>query len=105
MTTLAPPAPAAEQEAVPVPRPARRRPARSGRIGLVAAGAVVGAVLLSALVPGLLAPQDPLEISLSESFAPPSAEHLFGTDQSGRDVFSRVIHGARQSLEIGRAHV
>jgi len=101
MTTLAPPAPVAEQETAPVPRPARRRPARSGRIGLVAAGAVVAAVLLAALVPGLLAPQDPLEISLSESFAPPSAEHLFGTDQSGRDVFSRVIHGARQSLVIG----
>ena len=101
MTTLAPPAPVAEQETVPAPRPARRRPARSGRIGLVAAGAVVGTVLLAALVPGLLAPQDPLEISLSESFAPPSAEHLFGTDQSGRDVFSRVIHGARQSLVIG----
>ena len=101
MTTLAPPAPVAEQETVPAPRTARRRPARSGRIGLVAAGAVVAAVLLAALVPGLLAPQDPLEISLSESFAPPSAEHLFGTDQSGRDVFSRVIHGARQSLVIG----
>ena len=101
MTTLAPPAaPVAEPEAAPVPRPSRRAPA-PGRIGLVAAGAVVGAVLLAALLPDLLAPQDPLEISLSESFAPPSAEHVFGTDQSGRDVFSRVIHGARQSLVIG----
>jgi peptide/nickel transport system permease protein len=101
MTTLAPPAPAPEQESIPAQRRTRRRPVPSGRIGLVAAGTVVGAVLLAALVPGLLAPQDPLEISLSESFAPPSAEHLFGTDQSGRDVFSRVIHGARQSLVIG----
>ncbi len=104
MTTLAPPAPPtppAEQE-VPASTPrARRRPAVADRLGLAAAGTVVGVVLLAALVPGLLAPQDPLEISLSESFAPPSAEHLFGTDQSGRDVFSRVIHGARQSLVIG----
>lgn len=101
MTTLAPPAPVAAPEAAPAPQPVRRRRDLTGTVGLVAAGAVVGVVLLAALVPDLLAPQDPLEISLSESFAPPSAEHLFGTDQSGRDVFSRVIHGARQSLVIG----
>ena len=100
MTTLAPPAPVADPQVAPAPRRVRRRPA-AGSLGLVAAGTVVGVVLLAALVPDLLAPQDPLEISLSESFAPPSAEHLFGTDQSGRDVFSRVIHGARQSLVIG----
>ncbi|WP_270408548.1 ABC transporter permease [Brachybacterium paraconglomeratum] len=100
MTTLAPPAPVADPQVAPAPRRARRRPA-PGSLGLVAAGTVVGVILLAALVPDLLAPQDPLEISLSESFAPPSAEHLFGTDQSGRDVFSRVIHGARQSLVIG----
>ena len=101
MTTLAPPAPVTAQETAPAPRRPRRRPALAGRIGPIIAGTVVGVVLLAALAPGLLAPQDPLEISLSESFAPPSAEHLFGTDQSGRDVFSRVIHGARQSLVIG----
>lgn len=103
MTTLAPPAPApaAAQETAPAPRPTRRRRPARIRPGLVAAGAVVGAVLLAALVPDLLAPHDPLEISLSESFAPPSAEHVFGTDQSGRDVYSRVVHGARQSLVIG----
>jgi peptide/nickel transport system permease protein len=101
MTTLAPPAPVTAQETAPAPRRLRRRPALAGRIGPIIAGTVVGVVLLAALAPGLLAPQDPLEISLSESFAPPSAEHLFGTDQSGRDVFSRVIHGARQSLVIG----
>ena len=100
MTTLAPPAPVADPQVAPAPRRVRRRPA-AGSLGLVAAGTVVGVVLLAALVPDLLAPQDPLEISLSESFATPSAEHLFGTDQSGRDVFSRVIHGARQSLVIG----
>ena len=100
MTTLAPPATVADPQVAPAPRRVRRRPA-AGSLGLVAAGTVVGVVLLAALVPDLLAPQDPLEISLSESFATPSAEHLFGTDQSGRDVFSRVIHGARQSLVIG----
>lgn len=103
MTTLAPPAPApaAAPATAPAPRRARRRAPLTDRLGLCAAGAVVALVLLAALVPDLLAPHDPLEISLSESFAPPSAEHVFGTDQSGRDVYSRVVHGARQSLVIG----
>ena len=63
MTTLAPPAPVAEPQVAPAPRRVRRRPA-AGSLGLVAAGTVVGVVLLAALVPDLLAPQDPLEISL-----------------------------------------
>ena len=100
MTALASQAPEDDRTTTTVSRPAARR-SSPGRIGLVAAGAVVAAVLLAALVPNLLAPQDPLEIDLSASFAPPGAEHVFGTDQSGRDVFSRVVHGARQSLVIG----
>ncbi|GAA1486327.1 ABC transporter permease [Brachybacterium fresconis] len=101
MTVLAPApeAPALEEGARPVRR-LRRHPALGGP-GVWAAGAVVALVLLAALLPDLLAPQDPLEISLSESFDAPSIQHVFGTDQSGRDVFSRVIHGAGQSLAIG----
>ncbi|MBK0332824.1 ABC transporter permease [Brachybacterium sp. MASK1Z-5] len=81
-------------------RRARRATAlRSASFWLAAV--VVVLVLLAAVAPGLLAPQDPLEISLGESFDAPSAAHVFGTDQSGRDVFSRVVHGAGQSLAIG----
>ena len=101
MTTLAPPLPEVDKPAAPAQRAARASRSPLRHLGVVLPGAVVGVVVLAALAPGLLAPQDPLEISLSESFAPPSTEHLFGTDQSGRDVFSRVIHGARQSLLIG----
>ncbi|GAA1490396.1 ABC transporter permease [Brachybacterium sacelli] len=101
MTVLAPApeVPALEEGRRPARR-ARRRPALGGP-SVWAAAAVVVLVLIAAVFPGLLAPQDPLEISLSESFDPPSAQHVFGTDQSGRDVYSRVVHGAGQSLAIG----
>lgn len=101
MTVLAPAPEAPVLEESPRPaRRVRRHPALGGP-GVWAAAVVVALVLLAALLPDLLAPQDPLEISLSESFDAPSAQHVFGTDQSGRDVFSRVIHGAGQSLAIG----
>lgn len=54
-----------------------------------------------AVAPGLLAPFEPLAIDPKGAFAPPSANHFFGTDDSGRDVLSRVIYGARDSLTIG----
>lgn len=100
MTTLA----TAPQTA---PAPASPRAARRPRripwheTGTVLAAVMVGLVLLAAAAPNLLAPQDPLEISLAESFDAPSAAHLFGTDQSGRDALARIVHGARQSLAIG----
>ena len=49
----------------------------------------------------LVARQDPLEQALIERLKPPSASHYFGTDNLGRDVFSRVIYGGRISLRVG----
>lgn len=46
-------------------------------------------------------PYSPTEYDLLESLAPPSKAHWFGTDDSGRDVLSRMIHGARISLSVG----
>ncbi|MFB0835906.1 ABC transporter permease [Arthrobacter halodurans] len=65
--------------------------------------AVLLLLLLAALVPHLLAPFDPLAIDPSAAFRPPSADHWLGTDESGRDTYSRVVHGARESLLIGAA--
>jgi ABC-type dipeptide/oligopeptide/nickel transport system permease subunit len=68
-------------------------------------GAVAGLVVILALVfvavfADVLAPYDP--IAQSRAFLePPSAAHLFGTDALGRDLLSRVIHGARVSLAVG----
>ncbi|MFJ2469990.1 ABC transporter permease [Glutamicibacter sp. NPDC087583] len=58
---------------------------------------------LIALAPSVLAPGDPLAINPAEAFQQPGAAHFFGTDESGRDIYTRVIHGARDSLAIGLA--
>lgn len=57
-------------------------------------------VILSLLAPWL-APYNPNKISIGERILPPSMKHLFGTDQFGRDVFSRVLYGTRISLQVG----
>jgi peptide/nickel transport system permease protein len=49
----------------------------------------------------LLAPYDPIAISLGERLSAPSPAHWFGTDEMGRDILSRILHGARVSLVIG----
>ncbi|UYO95822.1 ABC transporter permease [Microbacterium sp. M28] len=71
------------------------------RVLLSVAVAVLVCVALAALVPGVLATHDPLQVDVRSTLLPPSAEHLFGTDQSGRDVYSRVVHGAARSVGIG----
>ena len=60
----------------------------------------LAALLLLAAAPWLTG-VDPLRISVAERLRPPSAQHWFGTDDFGRDVFARVAHGARLSLWIG----
>lgn len=57
------------------------------------------AIVLFAVLADLLAPYDPLDIFLARR--PPSLEFLFGTDDKGRDVLSRMMFGARYSLVIG----
>ena len=58
-------------------------------------------LVFCALFPSLIAPYSYETMSTGPSFANPSAEHLFGTDEFGRDIFSRVIYGTRTSLAIG----
>ena len=70
---------------------------------------LVGVVLVGvALVVGLLAPVlagDPLRIDVARRLTAPGAAHWFGTDDVGRDVWSRVVYGARLSLLVGAAVV
>lgn len=58
-------------------------------------------IVLMALCAPLLATHDPLKSDAARRFAPPSAANIFGTDDFGRDVYSRVIFGARISLRVG----
>ena len=59
--------------------------------------------VLAAMAPNLLAPVDPLAINPTQAFSAPGPGHFLGTDESGRDIYSRIIHGARSSLLIGAA--
>lgn len=58
-------------------------------------------VVLTAILAPTLAPYDPLELNIAERLKPPSAKHIMGTDHLGRDIFSRVVYGARISLQVG----
>ena len=70
---------------------------RLGVFGLV----VLVAMIVAAVFAKWIAPADPLRIDMLHRFLPPSFQHLFGTDDLGRDVFSRMVYGARISLEVG----
>lgn len=79
-----------------------RRRARPGRVvTLSLAGAVLAVIALAAVAPALLATHDPLLTDVRAALQPPSGAHWFGTDQSGRDVYSRVVYGAGRSVGIG----
>lgn len=65
---------------------------------LVAAWIVVLVVIGWAVAPGLFTSYSPYDGDAAASFAPPSAEHWFGTDRLGRDLFARSVHGARTTL-------
>jgi len=73
----------------------RRKP-----LGLTSA-AVLVLFVLTAVFADVLAPYDPLATQPEIRLSPPSQSHLFGTDDIGRDVLSRVVHGSRISLWVG----
>lgn len=58
-------------------------------------------VFFVAVFASYIAPYDPYKIDVYHVLEPPSKEHLFGTDELGRDVLSRIIYGARVSLKVG----
>ena len=63
--------------------------------------AVVVIMTLAAIAAPLITTQDPLHIDLSQLLQRPSAEHWLGTDVQGRDIWSRLVYGARVSLTVG----
>lgn len=61
-------------------------------------GLVVVIILLAVLFPSVLATHEPLELIVKDRLKPPSTAHWFGTDGAGRDIYSRMVYGARYSI-------
>lgn len=92
MTALTAPAAAPR---LAFPKALRARP------GTIVALLVVAFVVTAALAPGLLTHRSPTAIDLEHTLGKPSPSHWFGTDNAGRDLYTRVVHGTAQSLGIG----
>jgi len=75
-----------------------------GRLGLFG-GLIVCLLVLSALFSPVLATHDPAEQNLSVKLAPPGPQYWMGTDEFGRDVYSRLVYGARIELAVGLVSV
>ncbi len=104
MTTVSHPAPpaidAAEELVIESPRKRAWRRLRRRPPAMVAL-VVVALIVFAAIFAPLIAPYDPTEQSWTSVRQPPSLAHWFGTDENGRDVFSRVLYGTRASLAAG----
>src|ERR1700749_2959439 len=68
-----------------------------GTVGLV----IMVVFVLTALFADLICRYDPLTVDSARALARPSAQHWMGTDSFGRDVWARIVHGARISLAVG----
>lgn len=83
----------------------RKRPGLLRRFGrnpfAVASLGYLLLVILAAVLAPVITSYDPNRIVMGETLVPPSTAHVLGTDESGRDEFSRLLHGARISLTIG----
>lgn len=68
----------------------------AGAIGL----ALMLLMVISALIPSAIAPGNPFDTSAGPALSPPSSDHIFGTDNLGRDVWTGIVHGARTSMTV-----
>jgi peptide/nickel transport system permease protein len=87
--------------AIAIPRGQARRIRLPIRIGTAVPLLIVLLAVVAAVAPGLLTGRSPTAIDLQHTLLAPSPHHLFGTDDGGRDQFTRVVYGARESLGIG----
>ena len=58
-------------------------------------------LIFAAIFADIIAPYDPVEQDIINRLKPPSSAHWFGTDELGRDIFSRILYGSRISLTVG----
>ena len=90
---------------VSLPRVQRRSGLRRIGLSLPVGGLLVAVFVLFALIPEVVASGDPAKLNVAQQFRPPSAEHWLGTDEVGRDLWTRVVHGTRYSLGMALAIV
>lgn len=97
------------QEPAKAPVPVTKRKARgadlakaliNNKMSLVGGSIVLLYIFLAVLAP-LISPYDPYEIDLVNKLQPPSADHIMGTDDKGRDILSRILYGSQLSLAVG----
>lgn len=74
------------------------------KIGIAGLGIIMFLIIVAALAP-VLAPYDPFKQNILARYKSPSAEHLLGTDEMGRDILSRIIYGSRISIQVGLVSV
>lgn len=86
---------------------AQQRQLRAERVranpGLIVGLCGVALIVLAALIIPALSPVDPNAMAVADRLKPPGPGHLFGTDEFGRDLFTRVMYGARVSISVGGA--
>nr|WP_217806010.1 ABC transporter permease [Sporomusa malonica] len=75
----------------------RFKASNSAMIGII----MLAVLIFSAVFAPALAPYDPYESNMPNSLKPPTTAHIMGTDELGRDIFSRILYGARISLIVG----
>jgi len=81
-------------------RPSLLRRLARDKVAAVAA-VTLAVIVVAAVFAEFVAPYDPYAINLMNVMAPPGGEHLLGTDSNGRDILSRIIYGARNTLMLG----
>ena len=69
-------------------------------VGLIVGAVLVLLMVFSAIFAGVLSGYDPIELSVEERLTPPSQRHPFGTDNLGRDIFSRIVYAFRVDLRV-----
>jgi len=94
-TTTAEKAPAEKTLLQKLGRMAKRQP-----LGAVS-GAMILVMVLVALFADVVAPHDPRDMNFVDQLVGPTSQYILGTDELGRDIFSRIIHGSRTALLIG----
>ena len=67
---------------------------------LIVGGLIIGSIALCGIFAPFIATHDPYYVDMAIKNSPPDAEHIFGTDHYGRDLFSRIVYGARVTLGV-----